>query len=374
MKTNILSKLAFSLIGLITFSGCSKKDEFKEVSVTEVTTLYAPDNGRNITLQASGNPSLYFEWEKAIAQDNGLVYYDVVFDKENGDFSKPIYVAPADNNGISRGAVITHKTLNQIASLAGIPSATQGVLKWTIMSSRGLTKVMSKQVRTLTITRLSGIEAPTAVFITGEGSEGGADLSQALNMKGLNGGNEFEIFTRLLAGKKYSFVDSKTSVSRTFTIDASGTTFKENADGATVAKDGIYRIRLDFLTGSASLVEVNKIDFFMCTPQKRNALTYEGKGVWKLNDLVPDFSTNWSDDRYFFWITLGGVEQKLGSNLRDNTPPASTTGTYFNVVFNPSDKDQWNYSFKFPNRTVPKCSITLNLTPAVTEYNHIVTY
>ncbi|TKC07131.1 SusE domain-containing protein [Pedobacter frigoris] len=375
MKTNILSKLAFSLIVLLTFSGCAKEEKFKEVTVTEVTTLYAPDNGRNVTLQASGNPSLYFEWEKAVAQDNGLVYYDVVFDKESGDFSKPIYVAPADNNGISRGAVITHKVLNQIAALAGIPSATQGTIKWTVKSSRGLTKVMSKQIRTLTITRLSGIDAPTSVFLTGEGSEGGTNLAQALNMKGLTGGNEFEIFTRLLAGKKYSFVDSKTSASRTFSVDASGTTFKENANGGTVAKDGIYRVKLDFLTGSASIVEVNKIDLWMCTPQKRNALTYQGKGVWKLTDLVPDFTSGgFGDDRYFFWITMGGVEQKLGSINRDNQPPAAGTGPYFNVYINESDKDRWNFSFKFPNRSATKCSITLTLSPDVTDYNHAITY
>lgn len=374
MKTNILSKIVFSLIGLMTFSGCSKDEEFKEVSVTEVTTLYAPDNGKNLTLQASGNPSLYFEWEKAVAQDNGVVYYDVVFDKENGDFSKPIFVIPSDNNGISRGAAITHKVLNQIGGLAGIASAATGTLKWTIVSSRGLTKVMSKQIRTLSITRLSGIEAPTSLFLTGEGTEGGAALASALNVKTLSGGNEFEVFTKLLAGKKYSFVDSKTNVSRTFSVDAAGTTFKENANGATVAKDGIYKIRLDFLTGSATIAEVNKIDFWMCTPQKRSAMTYQGKGVWKLTDHVPDFTSGgFGDDRYFFWITIGGVEQKLGSVNADNQPPSAGTGPYFNLQFN-TDNERWRYSFKFPNRNVAKCSITVSLSPDVQDYNHLITY
>lgn len=373
MKKNILS-IAFSLMMLLAFTGCDKDDEFKEVAVTEVTTLYAPNDARNVVLQSSTTASLYFEWEKATAQDNGLVYYDVVFDKPDGDFSKPIYVVPADNNGISTGASITHKVLNRIGGLAGIATSAEGVLKWTVMSSRGLTKVMSKQSRTISITRLSGIEAPAALYLTGEGTEGGTTLANALSVKGLEGGTEFEIYTKLLAGKKYFFVDSKTNVSRTFSVDAGNTTFKENDNGATVSKDGVYQIKLDFNTSSISIQEVTKLDFFMCTPQKRSTLTYQGKGVWRVNDVVPDFTTNWGDDRYFFWITIGGSEQKLGSKNKDNQPPSTTTGTYFTAMLYPTDKNQWDYSFKFPNRSVPKCSIVFHLSADSENYYHEVLY
>ena len=249
-------------------------------------------------------------------------------------------------------------------------------MKWTVVSSRGLTKTTSKEVRILNVTRLSSIDEPVSLFLTGEGTEAGADLSQALSVKTLAGGVEFEVYTKLLAGKKYTFVDSKTNVSRSFSVDASGTSFKENANGGAVAKDGIYRIRLDFNTGSASIVEINKLDFFMCTPQKRNTLTYQGKGVWKLTDLVPDFTSGgFGDDRYFFWITLNGVEQKLGSDKSDNQPPTSTTAaSYFNVNFNATDKDRWNFSYKFPNRNVAKCSVTVSFSADNANYNHVITY
>jgi starch-binding outer membrane protein SusE/F len=373
MKKNKLS-IAFFILAFAAFAGCTKDDKFKEVKVTEVSTLYAPDDGRNVKLQSGGSATLYFEWEKAVAEDNGVVYYDVLFDKPNGDFSNPLFVVAADNNGTSTGSSITHKVLNNIGKLAGIASAEEGKMKWTVASSRGLTRTVSQKVRNLNITRTNGIDAPDVLFLTGEGTEGGANLAQALTVKAMPGGNEFELYTRLTAGKKYSFVDSKTSVSRTFSVNANGTTFKESADGATVAKDGIYKINLDFSTSSVAISEITKVDFFMCTPQKRETLTYQGKGVWRVNDIVPDFTTNWGDDRYFFWMTIGGTEQKLGSVNKDNQPPASTTGSFFNLFFYPTDKNQWDYSYKFPNRSVKKCSITVSFSADAANYTHEIIY
>jgi len=373
MKTNII-KVSLSLILLFAFTGCKKDKEFKQVNVTEVNTFYAPDDARNIVLQNSSTASLFFEWEKSVAEDNGLVYYDVLFDKESGDFSKPLYSVSADNNGISTSASVTHKVLNRIGALAGYKATQEGVLKWTVVASRGLTKVKSQQVRKINITMLSGIEAPVSLYLTGEATEGGADLSKALAVKALPGGNEFEVYTRLTAGKTFTFVDSKTKVSRTFSVDAGGATFKENATGGTVQKDGIYRVKLDFSASSVSISEITKLDFFMSTPQKRNTLAYQGAGIWRVDNVVPDFTTNFSDDRYFFWITIGGTEQKLGSVNKDNQPPSVKTGAYFNLVFYPTDKNQWDYSFKFPNRNIKTCSIIVNMSSDSEKNTHEIVY
>ncbi len=173
-----------------------------------------------MTLQSGGSATSYSEWEKAVAEDNGVVYYDVLFDKADGDFSNPVFVVAADNNGTATGSSITHKVLNKIGKLAGIPSGKEGKLKWTVASSRGLSRVVSQTARTINITRTNGIDAPDALFAdTGEGTEGGSSLAQALTLKALPGANEFEIYTKLLAGKKYSFVDSKSGVSRTFSVN-----------------------------------------------------------------------------------------------------------------------------------------------------------
>lgn len=365
MKTYILSTACY-LIAILSFSGCKKDKEFKDVGVTEVTTFYAPDNGKQLILAANG--TLYFEWEKSTALDNGVVYYDVLFDKADGDFSNPLYSVPADNNGIGRGATITHKVLNRVGGYAGINSAEVGTLKWTVVASRGLSKVISKQSRLLKITRLSGIDAPTDLYLTGEGTEGGAGLATALKLKSIGTGGEFEVYTKLAAGK-YKFVDSRTNVTRTFSVDATGVNFKENADGATVAKAGIYKINLDFSAGTITFSEITKVEFFMCSANQRVVLPYLAKGKWKGTGINPSYG---GDDRYFFWITMGGSQMKLGSKNKDNQPPANIQPSAFHYLFLSADGNQWDYSFKFPNRVDLNYSMTVDLSAEAANYTHLL--
>ena len=58
--------------------------------------LYEPVEDRYAVIEDVSN--LYFEWEKAQAEDNSVVYYDILFDKLDGDFSNPIYIYQADGN------------------------------------------------------------------------------------------------------------------------------------------------------------------------------------------------------------------------------------------------------------------------------------
>lgn len=370
MKTNILA-MACGLMAVLSSFGCKKDKEFKDVQITEVSTFYSPDDAKKIVLSSSG--SLYFEWEKAVAMDNGVVYYDVIFDKENGDFSKPIYSIPSDNLGISTGLAVSHKVMNTIGRLAGIESSEQGTIKWTVVSSRGISKVISNQVRKLTFARFGGIDAPEALYLTGEGTEAGTDLAQALTVKALPGGDEFEVYTKLLAGKNYKFVDSRTNVTRTFSIDK--TAIKENGEGSSVDKDGVYRIILNFSVGNVSFQEISKLDFYMCTPQKRTSLTYQGKGIWNVPNLEPDFTSGgFGDDRYFFFMTIDGKEQKIGSRAEDNVPPTVKTGSYFYTFFHPTDDNQWRFSYKFPNRSVTRCSVTVSFSAELADYSHEIVY
>lgn len=99
----------------------------------------------------------------------------LIFDKADGDFSDPVSIVTADNNGGTNHATITHKQLNQIAASAGIGSAEEGTLKWTVYASKGINPVKAEEERTLTLTRLAGFaEVPSQLYITGEATEVGA--------------------------------------------------------------------------------------------------------------------------------------------------------------------------------------------------------
>ncbi len=348
---SLLVKLTIFASLFIAFTACNDDDELKDTKVTAVKTLYEPNDGKSIVLQSSASASLYFEWEPAKAEDSGMVLYEVAFDKEGGDFSNPVYRMASDNNGGYNHATITHKQLNKIAGMAGIGSAETGKLIWTVFSSKGINDVKAGEFRTLEITRLAGFaDVPVDVFVTGEASEGGSDLSKASVMKATANG-EFEIYTKLTAGKSYYFTDAKVGTPRRFYVENG--LLKEGSTSITVAKTGVYRINLDFNVGSAVYTEITNMQLFFCpTNSFLFSLPYVGNGEFKASGKPITFKQeSWGrDERYKFkmtTLTSAGetVEEWWGTPNTDSRPTASSPASYY-YLYRVNDS-QWDGKFKF---------------------------
>ena len=349
MKTSLV-KLTLIVSLFLAFTGC-QKDELSNTNVTAVKTLYEPTNGKSVVLQSSASASLYFEWEPAKAEDSGMVLYEIAFDKEGGDFTKPIYRIASDNNGGYNHATLSHKQLNKIAAMAGIQSAATGKLSWTIFSSKGINDVKAAETRTIELTRLAGFaEVPVDVFVTGDASEGGADLTKASIMKSTANG-EFEVYTKLTAGKTYYFTDAKVGTPRKFYTDKG--LVKEGTTGSTIAKTGVYRIKIDFNIGSSVYTEITDMQLFFCpTNAFLFSLDYQAKGAWKASSKPITFKQEgWGrDERYKFKMTTVNsagetVEEWLGTPNTDSRPTASSPASYYYLY--PVDNSQWNGKFKF---------------------------
>ncbi|MFA5328464.1 MAG: SusE domain-containing protein [Prolixibacteraceae bacterium] len=346
----ILIKLTIITSVLLAFVGCTK-DELKDTKVTAVKALYEPAEAKSVVLQSSASASLYFEWEPAKAEDSGMVLYEVAFDVEGGDFSNPVYRMASDNNGGYNHATITHKQLNKIAGMAGIESAETGKLIWTVFSSKGINDIQAEEIRTLEITRLSGFaDVPVDVFVTGEGSEGGTDLSKARMMKATANG-EFEVYTKLTAGKSYYFTDAKVGSPRTFYVE--NNLVKEGTTTNTIAKTGVYRINLDFNVGSAVYTEITDFQLFFCpTNEFLFSMGYTENGIFKATSQPITFKQEgWGrDERYKFKMTTINaagetVEEWWGTPNTDSRPNASSPASYYYLY--PVNNSQWDGKFKF---------------------------
>ena len=333
----ILYKLTIVASFILAFVACSSDGEVRDTGVTAVKSLYEPDNGKAVVLQSSASATLYFEWEPARAEDSGNVLYEVAFDKADGDFSEPLYIAAADNNGGLNHASITHKQLNRIAALAGIESAATGSLKWTVFSSKGINPVKAEQERTLTLTRLAGFaDVPSQLYMTGDATEVGAELGKALVMRKVSEG-EFEIFTKLTEGKSFKFVSAVTGTPTEFSL--SGEQLKEGGT-STVAKTGIYKYYVDFNAGSFTMKEVTKVSLYLCWSQTKVELPYKGLGVWEttgyaLSGLSGNDNT---DDRYKFRMESSEGETEWRSPANDSKPTGNEA--YYYMV-EKSNVDQW---------------------------------
>lgn len=345
IKLTILSSLFFA------FTGCEKDQELQDTKVTAVKMLYEPNDGKSIVLQSSASASLYFEWEPAKAEDSGMVLYEIAFDKEGGDFTQPIYRMASDNNGGYNHATLSHKQLNKIAGMAGVESAETGKLIWTVFSSKGINDIKAEEYRVIEITRLAGFaDVPVDVFVTGDASEGGTDLSKAQMFKSTAGG-EFEIYTKLTAGKSYYFTDAKVGTPRQFYVENG--LLKEGSTKINVSKTGVYRINLDFNVGSSVYTEVTKFELFFCpTNSFLFSLDYTSNGIFKASSKPITFKQEgWGrDERYKFKMTtINGagetVDEWWGTPNTDSRPSASSPASYYYLY--PVNDSQWDGKFKF---------------------------
>lgn len=375
----IYNYIAFILVFAITYSCKTDNMNYVDPSVTPVANLYAPLDNAAIKLSSSSGAVAFFEWESALGSDGGTPQYEVVFDEVGGDFSTPLYKVVAGSNGFASSVNILHKTLNTIANAAGIDPGTSGDIQWTVISSRGIKQERSQQVRKINLTALTGFaDKPAEVFITGEGSEGSADVSMALPFKQVGEGT-FEIYTKLEAGKNYAFVDRRSETPRVFYTDDQSR-LKEGTDDnhMTSAKTGVYRIELDFTTASIAYTEIKSIGLWFSPDNKiLFDLPYAGKGVWTGTGIINFKTESWGkDERYKFQMeTVSGgknVTVQLGAkNATDSRPNASSDPSYYYTKWL-SNVTQWDDKWKFADAVDGKSTTVSVLFQSDKEYTHIV--
>lgn len=348
MKT-LFIKLSIILSSFLAFVACTNDGEVRDLNVTAVKALYEPDNGKVVVLQSSASATMYFSWEPARAEDSGMVLYEVAFDKVDGDFSKPLFITAADNNGGAAHATLTHKQMNKIAALAGIGSSEKGTIKWTVYSSKGINPVKAGEERTLTLTRLAGFaDIPDNLYITGDATEAGATLSNALVMKKVANG-EFEIYTKLTQGQTFKFVSAATGTPKEYSLN--GEKIVEGGT-STVTKTGVYKYYLDFNIGSFTTKEVAKVNLYLNWSQMKIELPYKGLGIWEVtNYLITGLTGNDNnDDRYKFRMESSTGETEWRAVNNDSKPTGNASYYYMVEKTNVS---QWtnNEVWKNPSTT-----------------------
>lgn len=366
MKKIILQYMTLGL-ALLAFMSCEKDKNLDHTAVTAVKNIFTPEDNRFVKLQPATSASVVFEWEQAKAEDGGLVMYEIAFDKEEGDFSMPVFKMVTDNGGIYNRATVTHKQLNSIASLAGIPSLGTGKLKWTVYSSKGINEVKAEVSRIIEVQRPAGFATlPADVFMTGTATETGADLASAVKLKQTANG-VFEIYTSLKAGT-YNFADRNAGTPTTYSI--SGGDLKEGGTTTVTGATKVYRINLDFNNASVTMTEVKEVGLWFAPDNTIwFNLNYTANGIWKAeNQSIVFRQESWGrDERYKFRLKINdGTADSfewMGSSNADNSRPTTGSPASYWFLNKIANNDQWNYCYKFQTEADNKnCDIIVNFT------------
>jgi len=377
MKTIFYSLLA-GLVVVLAVSGCKKDKTLGHTQVSAVSTLFAPENNKFIKIASGASGAVSFEWQQAQAEDNGLVLYEVAFDKEGGDFSKPLYSVPSDGNGLYNKLTLTFSDLNKIANSAGVKPQESGKVIWTVMSSKGINVKKSSQVRTIEIQRPAGFtDIPTEVFLTGSATEGGEDLSQAVKMKQTAPG-KFEVYTSLKAGT-YHFADRNTGTPSTYSYD--GTKLTQDGNTTFAGANKVEKIEVDFNVATVKTTEVLSVGLWFAADNKIwFDLPYKSNGKWEIDGASIVFhQESWGrDERYKFRFTFkddagATTTQFFGSTNSDNNrPDANTPPSFYYMV--PVNNSQYDYCFKFVGAADNKTAdIIVDFSGTAAAYTHSVT-
>jgi starch-binding outer membrane protein SusE/F len=372
-----MQKILF-FAGMLLLAACEKDDWDKEV-VTSITPSIpaAPNNNVLIDLDPLSNAVVSFEWEAAQTANHTLSFYKVLFDKESGDFSTPVYTGVPAALGSKNKLILSHRELNKIANNAGIKALQKGKIKWTVAASNGVVNETAGESRILELQRPAGFaENPADLFLMGGATEAGTDMSKAIKFKKLSDG-VFELYTSLTNGT-YKLIDKITGTPLSFVLN--GNLVKEGTEGnspSTTKK--AYRINLDFNTAIAKLTEIQEVGLWFAAYNKiTHVLNYEGNGIWKAADIAIVWSQqSWGkDERYKFRVVekdLNGIVTNVfqaSSNKDNSRPSSSTAASYFYLKSN--DATQWDYTYKF-EKEAAKADVFVKF-QNTDSYTHQVVY
>lgn len=170
---------------------------------------------------------------------------------------------------------------------------------------------------------------------------GGAIAEGESTVMHRRGIGSFEIYTKLIGGE-------------TFQIEADGRKYGI-ADGymaengaANIEKTGVYRIRANFVSRTASVEQVDGLGLFYCiTNSRKIELTYAGNGIFKGYSDITLLNLGWGyDTRYRLAMDLGGSVQWWGPiNDNEDGDPRDTEEYFYMKETNPAN--QWDNKWKF---------------------------
>gem|GEM_PF-217364 len=322
---------------------CTDSTEYDNIDPRPVGDLLYPTNGSTVELFKYSAAKTNFEWKAS----QGTQMYSVVF--YASDKTTQIGEYLADNNGENNSFQMSHIELSIMAERAGIAAGKSGDIYWNVVNSAGMKDAVSNTPSKLTVVRYkAALEKPYRLFITGEGSEGGADFTQALPLK--NDGDTFQIYTKI--DGEVSFVNRNEDGNKmTIGFNEEGEfTYGDDATGT--MPTGVYRITVDFLNSVVKFEEVTSVKMMRANNNLLVDLDYAGLGRWKSQSQV---EIKWADgdDRYRFVAEIAGNKEVWGSSRtdRDASEPNSILGSdaYYNLIIDAGSGtvgDSYNRCFK----------------------------
>lgn len=354
-------------LSIFTLLLTSCEDDYNySAEFTEPQTLISP---LPVQLDLASPQNVVFSWKGGGAADGGLVLYEVLFDKVDGDFSDPLYQTPSDL-GAEPQLTLTHVVLNKLARLAGVKTGETGSLKWTVKASRGGVVKMVRASGEVTLTRPAGLEVPEQLYLYGTAAENGAS-GQVFRMAS---DGVFVVYTTLNTDGEVYFAGDQSEEAVKYYINGDGV-LVEGSDMTSVSKQDVpVRLTVNFNTKAMTIETISAIRMIWgCNYSTIADLTYDKDGVFKAENVAIEFvqqdrpNTNppdwlsWTEERYYFIATVDGAEVCWGrmDGVSAERPAGGEPLSFYELGEFPWS--QWDHLWKMSGGLdMCKCTVTIH--------------
>lgn len=336
-----------------------------EVVANPVKKFLTPSDDARIVLTTVNAPEEIFSWERASNDEKmeQLTAYTVVFSTDAAGTEEITTVDAGNQNTVA----IRHTALDAIAEKAGAEAGADAVVYWTIRN-KVVTETATAEPapRKLTLTRLKGM--PTNVYLSGSATEFGSDYKAMRNV----GANQFEIYTKLTAGK-YTITDGNDASARRFVVKDGK--IGEGAEEMTSTEEAVYRIKFNFAEGTASYEKMTDVELYRSGNNNSPIakLEYKANGVWEVEGYTEPMGG--VDNRYRFKAKADGKIEVWGSEKgRDAVEVVPRQPEhYWLYIHTDADAvgDAWGRIFQF-EEAVRNIDLTIQvvMSPEVEHYTH----
>lgn len=349
--TRLISKIFLACFSAAALLACQEHYSFN-AGFSVPDTLSSPES---IVLDVTSSEPVIFSWSGGGADDGGIVLYNVLFDKEGGDFSSPLATFKSDL-GAEPQLSLAQSSLNTIARNAGIHPEETGKIIWTVTASKGGVVQQSETTATITVTRGEGIDnIPSELYLFGTATENSG--SEGIPFRCVEDGI-FQIYTTISSGNLY-FSSSQDYDAFTYYAD-SDNKLKEGDGVINVeSSDNVIRLTVNYNTLAVSMEQVDKSVrcIWGATFDNIAVLDYAGNGKFVgEGDIIfiqqdrpetnPPSWLSWTEERYYFIATVDGEERcwGRGEDVSAERPTGSESPSFYAIY--EYTWSQWEHLWK----------------------------
>jgi len=367
-------KLVSLLLIVATAWSCGDSDNMDPVGGWTIAspTLSAPTADASVVLnEATPAAKTRFEWTAAATSNKFVVQYTVVFvPAEAATFDNPLLSITPGNAGRDLFAEVTAQQIDYALWAACYPAGAVVKLKWAV-TGKAIDQTAAAS-QNITFTRFATEYFPSTLFITGDATEGGSDVTKATAMRAQKDASGkltylFDVYTTLKKGATYTFRDKASLQSRLYggkdqILQPCGTAIE-------APETGQYRVTVDLINNKYSLLKIDNWsivgDIIEGAWGGDVALAYIGNSIWeaKVPLLQPtpaaSFVFRANGDWGYLLKRIKGTTNKLfmeseatAAGITVENVPSAQAATY-TVTLN-LQSDKYTYAMAVDSSTLPK--------------------